>query len=154
MLKIKEHKILNEFKAFITRGNVLDMAIGVVIGGGFSKIVSSLVSDVLLPPMGRLTGEVDFSNLYINLSSTHYATLKDAQAAGAPTINYGLFVTNFFNFLIIAATVFFVVRQMNKLYPRPTETSSGPAKKECPHCLSMIPVKATRCAYCTAEGLT
>ena len=151
VFKIKENKILNEFKAFIMRGNVLDMAIGVIVGGAFGKIVSSLVSDVLMPPIGRLMGGVDFSNLFINLSPVAYATLKEAQAAGAPTVNYGAFLNNIFNFLIVAATIFILVRQISKLYPKPVEAPKAVTTKECCFCLSSIPLKAIRCAHCTAD---
>ncbi len=153
VLKIGENKILNEFKAFIMRGNVLDMAIGVIIGGAFGKIVSSLVSDVLMPPIGRLMGGVDFSNLFINLGKTSYATLKDAQTAGAPTLNYGLFLNAILNFMIVAATIFILVRQVSKLYPKPAEAPAVPTTKECRYCLSAVPIKATRCAHCTSENI-
>ena len=150
---LKKNEILSEFKSFIMRGNVLDMAIGVIIGGAFGKIVSSLVSDVLMPPIGRLMGGVDFSNLFINLGSTPYTTLKAAQAAGAPTVNYGVFLNDVLNFLIIAATIFILVRQISKLYPKPVETQAVPITKECHFCFSIIPIKATRCAHCTSENI-
>ena len=145
--------MLKDFKDFIMRGNVLDMAVGVIIGAAFGKIVSSLVSDVLMPPIGRLMGGVDFSNLFINMSSTAYTTLKDAQAAGAPTINYGVFLNNIINFLIVAATIFILVRQVSKLTPKPVATLAAPTTKDCRFCLSAIPIKATRCAHCTSENI-
>ena len=146
--------MLKDFKDFIMRGNVLDMAVGVIIGGAFGKIVSSLVGDVLMPPIGRLMGGVDFSNLFINLSSTAYTTLKDAQAAGAPTVNYGIFLNNIINFLIVAVTIFILIRQVSKLTPKPvTAPAAAPTTKSCRFCLSVVPLKATRCAYCTSENI-
>ena len=150
---LKKNEILSEFKAFIMRGNVIDMAVGVIVGGAFGKIVSSLVSDVLMPPIGRLMGGVDFSNFFINLSPTSYATLKDAQTAGAPTINYGVFLNAILNFLIVSATIFIMIRQISKLYPKPAETPAGPMTKECPFCLSAVPLKATRCAHCASDNI-
>ena len=146
---------LKGFKQFIMRGNVVDMAVGVIIGGAFGKIVNSLVSDVIMPPIGKLTGGVDFSNLFINLSSTHYASLAEAQKAGAATINYGMFLNTVINFLIIAAAIFFMITWLNKLKnifaaeeaAAPTE----PITKKCPYCLSEIPIKATKCAHCTSD---
>ena len=141
--------MFKEFRQFIMRGNVLDLAIGVIIGGAFGKIVTSLVNDIIMPPVGLLAGKVDFTSLFINLSSTPYATLTEAQAAGAPTINYGLFVNTVIDFLIVALVVFVLVRQVNRLYPRPAP--AAPDTRECPYCLSTIRLKATRCAHCTAE---
>ena len=141
--------MFKEFRQFIMRGNVLDLAIGVIIGGAFGKIVTSLVNDIIMPPVGLLAGKVDFTSLFINLSSTPYATLSEAQAAGAPTINYGLFVNTVIDFLIVALVVFVLVRQVNRLYPRPAP--AAPDTRECPYCFSTIPLKATRCAHCTAE---
>ena len=150
---LRKNEILSEFKAFIMRGNVIDMAVGVIVGGAFGKIVSSLVSDVLMPPIGRLMGGVDFSSFFINLSSTPYATLKDAQTAGAPTINYGVFLNAILNFLIVSATIFIMIRQISKLYPKPAATPAGPMTKECRFCLSVVSLKATRCAHCTSENI-
>ena len=141
--------MFKEFRRFIMRGNVLDLAIGVIIGGAFGKIVTSLVNDIIMPPVGLLAGKVDFTSLFINLSSTPYATLTEAQAAGAPTINYGLFFNTVIDFLIVALVVFVLVRQVNRLYPRPAP--AAPDTRECPYCLSTIPLKATRCAHCTSE---
>lgn len=141
--------MIKEFKDFIMRGNVLDLAIGVIIGGAFGKIISSLVSDVLMPPIGMLLGKVDFSNLFLDLSGGHYASLADAQAAGAATLNYGLFINNIINFLIIALVIFMIVKQVNRLQkPQP---AAVPITKECPFCKSTIPIKATRCPYCTSQ---
>ncbi len=135
------------------KGNVLDMAVGVIIGAAFGKIVSSLVADVLMPPIGLLMGGVDFSNLFINLSSTAYTTLRDAQAAGAPTINYGIFLNNIINFLIVAGVIFILIRQVAKLTPKPAEVAKAPTTKTCKYCLSEIAIKATRCAHCTSENV-
>lgn len=142
--------MLKEFKEFAMRGNVIDLAIGVIIGAAFGKIVASLVSDIIMPPIGLIMGGVDFSNLFINLSSTTYASLAEAQAAGAPTINYGLFINTIIHFLIVAFAIFMVVRQINKLQRKP-EAPEAPSTKECPYCASSIVVKAMRCPYCTSE---
>ena len=141
--------MLQEFKAFAMRGNVLDMAIGVIVGGAFGKIVSSMVSDILMPPIGLLMGKVDFSSLFINLSGQPQPSLAAAKAAGAPTINYGVFLQTVLDFMIVAFTIFLLVRQVNRLKAQP-EAPSAPATKECLYCLSAIPLRATRCAHCTA----
>lgn len=145
--------MLKDFKDFIMKGNVLDMAVGVIIGAAFGKIVSSLVSDILMPPIGLLMGGVDFSGLFINLSQTPYATLKDAQAAAAPTVNYGIFLNNIINFLIVALVIFILVRQVAKLTPKPVVKPAAPTTKDCKFCLSAVPIKATRCAHCTSENI-
>ncbi len=142
--------MLKEFKAFAMRGNVLDMAIGVIVGGAFGKIVSSMVSDILMPPIGLLMGKVDFSSLFINLSGQPQPSLAAAKAAGAPTINYGVFLQTVLDFIIVAFTIFLLVRQVNRLKAQP-EAPPAPATKECLYCLSAIPPRATRCAHCTAE---
>ncbi len=143
-----------EFREFIMRGNVLDLAIGIIIGAAFNSIVNSLVNDIIMPPIGLLLGRVDFSNLYINLSGQEYPSLAAAQEAGAATINYGLFINQVINFLIVALVIFLIVRQVNNLRRRmetsPEETPS-PTTKRCPYCFSEISIKATRCAYCTSE---
>ena len=141
--------MLKEFKDFAMKGNVLDMAIGVIIGGAFGKIVSSLVSDVLMPPLGLLMGKVDFSSLFVNLSGTPQPSLTAAKAAGAPTINYGVFLQATFDFIIIAFVIFLLVKQVNRL--KKPEPTAAPTTKDCPHCLSAIPVKATKCAHCTSN---
>ncbi|BAD40376.1 large conductance mechanosensitive channel protein MscL [Symbiobacterium thermophilum] len=141
--------MLSEFKRFALRGNVLDLAVGVVIGAAFNQIVNSLVNDVIMPPLGFLVGKMDFSNLYLNLSLTPYASLAEAREAGAPVIAYGLFLNNLLNFLIVAFAVFLLVRQVNRW--RPTPPPEPPKTKECPYCLSTVPVKATRCAHCTSD---
>ena len=137
-----------EFKAFIARGNVFDLAVGIIIGAAFGKIVSSLVSDIIMPPIGLLLGQVNFADLYINLTSTPYASLADAQAAGAATINYGLFISAILDFLIVALVIFLLVRQINRLKAKPPQT---PTTKECPYCLSTVPLKASRCPACTSQ---
>ena len=133
------------------RGNVLDMAVGIIIGAAFGQIVTSFVQDVLMPPIGRLLGHVDFSNLFVNLSGTHYPTIAAAKAAGAATLNYGLFLNTIINFLIVAFAVFLLVRQVNRLAPKPAPAPA--ATRDCPYCLSAIPLKATKCAHCTSELL-
>jgi large conductance mechanosensitive channel len=144
--------MLKEFKEFAMRGNVLDLAVGVIIGAAFGKIVSSLVDDILMPPIGKLMGGVDFSNLFVSLSGQHYDSLAAAKAAGAATINYGLFLNTVINFLIVAFAIFLLVKQVNRLQkPAPAPVAAAPATKECPHCLSTIPAKATRCPQCTSQ---
>jgi large conductance mechanosensitive channel len=142
--------MLQEFRAFAMRGNVMDMAVGVIIGGAFGKIVSSLVGDILMPPVGKLLGNLDFSSLFINLSGQDYPSVKAAKDAGAATINYGLFVNTVIDFVIIAFVLFLVIRQFNRLTAKPAAPAPV-TTKDCPHCLSTIPLKATRCAHCTAE---
>lgn len=141
--------MLKEFKEFAMKGNVLDMAIGVIIGGAFGKIVSSLVSDVLMPPIGLLMGKVDFSSLFLNLSGSPQPSLTAAKAAGAPTINYGVFLQTVFDFIIIAFVIFMLVKQINRL--KKPEPTAAPTTKDCPHCLSTIPIKAAKCAHCTSN---
>lgn len=139
--------MLKEFKEFAMKGNVLDMAVGIIIGAAFGGIINSLVHDVIMPPIGLLLGHVDFSSLFVNISGTSYPTLAAAKAAGAATINYGLFINTIINFLIIAFAIFLLVRQVNRWTekPAPPEVTT----KDCPYCLSKIPVKAKKCAYCT-----
>lgn len=141
--------MIKEFKEFIARGNVMDMAVGIIIGIAFGAIIMSFVNDIVMPPIGLLLGKVDFANLYVNLSGVEYASLEEARAAGAATINYGLFINAIINFLIIAFVIFLVVRRVNAMKreapPAPPET------KECPFCISAIPTKATRCPNCTSE---
>ena len=141
--------MLKEFKEFAMRGNVLDMAVGVIIGGAFGKIVSSMVSDMLMPPLGLVLGKVDFSSLFIDLSGTHPASLAAAKQAGAPTINYGVFLQALLDFLIIAFVIFMLVKQFNRFKKEPP--AGPPTTKDCPQCLSTIPIKATKCAHCTSN---
>ena len=143
--------MLKEFKEFAMRGNVLDMAIGIIIGAAFGKIITSLVGDVLMPPIGLLLGKLDFSNLFINLSAQHYASMADAKAAGAATINYGIFFNTIIDFIIVAFVIFLLIRQVNKLKRQPQPAPAVSTTKECPFCLSVIPIKATRCPHCTSE---
>jgi large conductance mechanosensitive channel len=143
--------MLKEFKAFAMRGNVLDMAVGIIIGVAFGKIVTSFVNDVLMPPIGLVLGNVDFSNLFINLSGTPYATLADAKAAGAATIRYGVFLNTVLDFLIVAFVIFLLVRQVNRMTREPEAAQAAPTTRECLYCLSMISLKATRCPHCTSE---
>jgi len=142
--------VLKAFKEFAMRGNVLDMAVGIIIGAAFGKIVSSLVDDVLMPPIGRLLGSVDFSGLFINLSSKSYETLADAKKAGAATLNYGLFINTVINFLIVAFAVFILVQQVNRWTKKP-EAAAAPSTKECPQCAMTIPIAAKRCGHCTSQ---
>jgi large conductance mechanosensitive channel len=138
-----------EFRDFAMRGNVIDLAVGIIIGAAFGKIVTSLVNDILMPPLGVLLGKVDFSNLFIDLSSKHYDSLADAKAAGAATVNYGIFINNIIDFIIVAFAVFLLVRQMNRLLPKPAAVPA--ATQECPYCKSAIAMNATRCPQCTAQ---
>jgi large conductance mechanosensitive channel len=141
--------MFKEFKEFAMRGNVLDMAVGIVIGAAFGRIVTSLVNDVIMPPIGLLLGKVDFSSLFINLSGTPYASLADAKKAGAAVIGYGAFLNTIFDFVVVAFVIFLLIKQVNRL-KRPPE-AAAPSTKECPYCLSVIPIKATRCGHCTAQ---
>jgi large conductance mechanosensitive channel len=139
--------MVKEFREFIQRGNVVDLAVAVVIGAAFGKIVTSFVEDILMPPIGLALGKVDFSNLFINLSGKEYPSVAAAKAAGAATLNYGIFINTILNFIIIAFAVFLVVRQINRMQtPAP-----APATKDCPYCLTPIPLKAVKCAHCTSE---
>lgn len=143
--------MLKEFKEFALRGNVLDMAVGIIIGAAFGKIVSSLVNDIIMPPIGLLLGNVDFSNLFVNLSGGRYESLAAAQEAGAATINYGVFFNTVIDFVIVAFAVFLLVRQVNRLQRKEEEEPAEPTTKDCPYCLSTVPIKATRCPHCTSE---
>ena len=142
--------MLKEFQEFAMKGNVLDMAIGVILGGAFGKIVSSLVSDILMPPIGLLMGRVDFSSLFINLSGQPQPSLVAAKAVGAPTVNYGVFLQTVLDFLIIAVVIFLIVKQVNR-FKRPGAPPVPEATRACPYCLSDIPMKASRCSHCTAD---
>lgn len=140
--------MLDEFKKFAMRGNVVDMAVGIVIGAAFGKIVSSFVGDILMPPIGKLMGNVDFSNLFINLGEGSYETLAAAQTAGAATLNYGVFINTLLDFTIVAFAIFMVVKGMNKL--KAEEPPRAPDTKACPECLSDIPIAAKRCKFCSS----
>lgn len=141
--------MFKEFKEFIMRGNVLDLAVGIVIGAAFGKIVTSLVTDILMPPIGVVMGKVDFSNLFVDLSGHGYATLDAAKKAGAATINYGLFLNTLVDFLIVAFVIFMVVKQANRM-KRPAPVAAA-TTKECPFCHTNIPIAATRCPNCTSQ---
>jgi len=141
--------MLKEFKEFAMKGNVVDMAVGIIIGAAFGRIVTSLVNDIVMPPVGLLLGHVDFSSLFVNISGTHYPTLAAAKAANAPTINYGAFINDVLDFLIVAFVIFLIVRQVNRW--KGPELAAAPTTKECPFCASQIPIKATRCPNCTSE---
>ncbi len=143
--------MLKEFREFAMRGNVLDMAIGIIIGAAFGKIVTSLVNDVVMPPIGLLLGKVDFTNLYLNLSGGSFASLADAEAAGAPLVKYGVFLNTVLDFVIVAFVIFLVVRQVNKLKRKEEAPPAEPTTKDCPYCVTTIPIKATRCPSCTSE---
>jgi len=142
--------VFKEFKEFAMRGNVVDLAVGVIIGAAFGKIVSSLVEDVIMPPVGRLLGHVDFSGLFINLSGKSYETLAAAKAAGAPTLNYGIFLNSVINFLIVAFAVFLVVHQVNR-WTRKPEAAAATTTKDCPQCAMAIPLAAKRCGHCPTQ---
>jgi len=150
--------MIQEFRKFIMRGNVLDLAVGIIIGAAFTSIVNSLVNDVIMPPIGLILGGVDFGNIFIPLKDGSpagpYATLADAQAAGAVTINLGLFINAIINFLIVALVIFLIVRSFNRMMERVQKREEKPADattKACPYCLSVIPIKATRCPNCTSQ---
>lgn len=143
--------MLKEFKEFAMKGNVVDLAIGIVIGGAFGKIVSSFVGDILMPPIGLLLGKVDFANLFISLSGKSFSSLQEAKAAGAPTLNYGLFFSTIFDFLIVAFAIFLMIKQINRMKREEAPAPAVPVTKECSFCFSVIPLKAMRCPQCTSE---
>jgi len=140
--------MIKEFKEFVVKGNVLDMAVGIIIGASFGKVVTSFVSDVMMPPIGLLLGKVDFSNLFINMSGKSFESLADAKKAGAATLNYGLFLNTTIDFLIVGFAIFILVRQVNRLKRR--TPAAAPVTRVCPFCFTDIPVKATRCPHCTS----
>ena len=147
--------MFKEFKEFAMRGNVVDMAVGIIIGAAFGTIVKSLVADVIMPPIGLLLGNVDFANLFIVLKEGAapgpFSALADAQKAGAVTLNYGVFINTIISFIIVAYAVFLVIRSINKLKRKEEAPPAEPTTKECPHCLSTIPIKASRCGFCTSD---
>jgi len=147
--------MLKEFKEFALKGNVLDMAVGIVIGAAFGTIIGSLVADVIMPPIGLLLGNVDFSNLFLILKEGKvagpYASLAAAKAAGAVSINIGIFVNTVINFIIVAFAIFLLIRNVNRMKRKEEAPPSVPATKECPHCFTTIPIKASRCPHCTSE---
>jgi large conductance mechanosensitive channel len=140
--------MLKEFKEFAMKGNVMDLAVGFILGAAFGKIVTSLVSDIIMPPIGLILGKVDFSSLFLNLSGKSYPSLSEAKAAGAATLNYGVFINNVVDFLIVAFAVFLLVRVVNR-WNKPAP-AAAPTTKDCPYCVSKIPLKATRCPNCTS----
>ncbi len=142
--------MLQEFKKFAMKGNVVDLAVAVIIGAAFGKIITSLVNDVIMPPIGLLLGNVDFSNLFLDLRGAGHASLAAAREAGAATINYGVFLNTVIDFLIVAFAIFLLVRQVNKLTAKP-EPAAAPTSKDCPYCCEAIPIKATRCGRCTSQ---
>lgn len=143
--------MFKEFKGFAMRGNVLDMAVGIIIGAAFGKMITSFVGDLLMPPIGLLLGKMDFSNRFIDLSGRHYTKLADAKAAGAATLNYGLFLNTIIDFLIVAFVIFLLIRQVNRMKRQPESAPAGVTTKECVYCFSVIPMKATRCPHCISE---
>ena len=143
--------MLEEFKKFAMRGNVVDMAVGIIIGAAFGKIISSLVKDVIMPPIGKLMGNVDFGGLFVNLGEVPYQTLALAQEAGAPTINYGMFINTVLDFLIVAFAIFMVIKGMNSMKKKEEAAQEEPTTKDCPECLSEIPLAAERCKFCASE---
>jgi len=143
--------MLKEFKDFALKGNVVDLAIAVIIGGAFGKIVTSLVNDIIMPPFGMLLGGVNFTDLFISLDGKTYPSLAVATAAGAPTINYGIFLNNIISFVIIAWVLFLIVKAMNAKKKAPAPVAAEPTTKTCPHCATEIPLKAARCPHCTSQ---
>ena len=141
--------MLNEFKTFIVRGNMIDLAVGIVIGAAFTTVVGSFVNDLLMPPIGLLLGKVDFANLFVTLGGGSFPTVAAAKAAGVPTLNYGLFINSIINLLIVGFAVFLVVKNVNRL--RGPEPVAAPTTRECPACTSQIPLRARRCPHCTSE---
>jgi large conductance mechanosensitive channel len=158
MIKWQQRRfhMLKEFKEFAFKGNMVDLAVGVIIGAAFGKVVTSIVNDLVMPLIGLLLGKVRFNDLFISLNGESYSTLKDAIEKNAPTLNYGQFISNFLDFLIISFVIFLVIRQLSKFRKKSESNgkepeSKDPITKECPHCLSEIPIKATRCKFCTSE---
>jgi|SRR3989339_548253 len=143
-------KFLQEFKNFAMRGNVMDIAVGIIIGASFGKIITSFVNDILMPPLGLLLGKVNFSNLFINLSSRSFSSLSEAKSAGVATMNYGIFLNTVIDFMIVAFAIFVLIKQINRLTIK-EKAEVVPSVKECPYCLSNVSIKAVRCPYCTSD---
>ncbi len=143
--------MFKEFKEFAMKGNVLDMAVGIIIGAAFGRIVTSLVNDIIMPPIGLLLGKVDFSSLFVNISGKSYPTIAAAKAAGAATINYGTFINTVIDFVIVAFAIFLLIRQVNRWTTKPAPAAAEPTTKECPYCYTTIPLKAKRCPNCTTD---
>lgn len=143
--------MLKEFKKFALRGNMMDLAVGVIIGGAFNSLVSSLVNDIIMPFLSLFTGKLDFSNWFIALDGKHYDTLALAQEAGVATLNFGTFISGLLNFIIMAFVVFLIVKGMNKLSKHEAPAPAAPTTKKCPHCMSEIDIKATKCPHCTSD---
>ncbi len=143
--------MLKEFKEFISRGSVIDLAIGIIIGAAFTAIVNSLVKDIIMPPIGYLMRGVDFSSMFYALDGQQYASLAAAEEAGAPTINFGVFINEIITFIIVALVIFFLIRAINRMNREEEEESAEPTTKDCPYCFSEIPIKATRCPNCTSQ---
>lgn len=143
--------MFKEFKEFALKGNVVDTAVGIIIGVAFGKIITSFVNDIIMPPFSLLLGKINFSNLYINLTKTPYATLADAKAAGAATLNYGMFINNVLDFLIVAFVIFIVIRQLNKLKKKAATQPTVATTKECPFCKTQIALSAIKCPNCTSD---
>ncbi len=141
--------MFKEFREFISRGSVLDLAIGIIIGAAFGRIVTSFVNDILMPPIGLILGNINFQDLFISLNRQAYASLADAQKAGAPTINYGIFISTIIDFLIVAFVLFLIIRQVNRMRRQPVP--AAPTEKNCPYCMTTIPIQATRCPNCTSQ---
>jgi large conductance mechanosensitive channel len=146
--KTEEAAILKEFRKFAMRGNPLDMAVGIIMGAAFGRIVSSLVSDIIMPPIGLMLGGLDFSNLFLTLRGGPYSSVAAAKAAGAPTVNYGVFINTVIDFVIVAFATFLLIRQVNRMRRSP---EAAPTTKPCPYCLSVIPLRAVRCPNCTSD---
>ena len=143
--------MLKEFKEFAMKGSVVDLAVGLIIGAAFGKIVTSFVNDILMPPLGLVIGKVDFTNLFINLSDKPVNTLAEAKAAGAATINYGLFLNTIIDFLIVAFAIFLLIKQINRMKREPAPAPATPTTKDCPYCAMAIPIPAKRCPSCTSQ---
>jgi large conductance mechanosensitive channel len=143
--------MLKEFKAFLMRGNVLELAVGIVIGAAFGTVVTSFVSDILMPPIGLALGRVNFADMFISLTGQPFPSVAAAKAAGAPTINYGVFINNVINFIIVGFVVFLLIREVNRMMVHPAAPPAAPTTRECPMCAMQIPLKARRCPHCTSE---